>query len=478
MEEFVNNSVALLPRAEKEASPDGKLVKHVTALYGQGGRNSNDGDEKAQIIVQLVESDMRSVTTSQFTNIWRRTIGALPPAIERLSLQSHRHGPPSEDIEIQLIGKNINDIKLASLQLQEFLADVPGTSSIGDDTAYGQDQYIFELTPLGRSLGLDIDSIARQLRFALDGFQVQAFQEGSDEIKLKVKYADLGTNALASTYILLPNREFTLLDNIVDWRIEQGFETILRQEGLGAITVSAALDEDSDLSPSLIISDLEKQALPELVRNHGISYSIEGSNSRHGDALEDMAYGLGLALVLIFVILTLVFRSWTLPLVVMITMPLGIIGTLLGHLVMGLTMSILSLFGMFTLMGIIVNNSIVLVRCFQGIAPNISDKESYEAAIVDAACLRLRAVLLTTLTTICGLLPLMFETSRQAQFLIPMAASIVFGLAFASLLILFFTPACIAIHGSCSRSLTKLKTILFGKSVLPPQTTPDNILHP
>ena len=445
---FVNDSIALLTPTEQNISAGNELIRHVSALYN---------DETARVIVELVDPDLRDVTTREFANHWRRAVGTLPPSVERLTINSSRRGPPSEDLEILLTGSDINSIKLASEQLQEVLAEIPGTSSIGDDTAYGNDQYIFELTTLGRSLGLDINSIARQLRFALDGFQVQTFNDNIDETKLKILFTDNGHDVLTSTFIRLPNRQFVQLSSLVTWHTAQGFNTILRKEGLTAITVNAVVDDDAPLSPGQIIDQLKQQLLPELAHNYGIGYTFEGSQSRHEDALRDITYGLYLALVLIFITLTLVFRSWTLPIVVMITMPLGIIGALFGHWVLGLSMSILSFFGMFTLMGIIVNNSIVLVRCFQDIAPAVTDKVGYNRAIVDAACLRLRSVLLTTLTTIGGLMPLMFENSLQAQFLIPMAASIVFGLAFASILILIFTPACITIHGSCSRMFIGLK---------------------
>ena len=455
MESYVNQMVATLNQVAEREGKGEKLVKHVSALYGYGGSTGN-ADSRAQIQVELVEPDDREITTQQFSAKWRRALGAIPPGIEKITMRGGRSGPPGQDVEINITGAEIDNLKAASIELQDVLDDIPGLSSVTDDTPYGEDQIIFSLTPLGKSLNLNIDTVGRQIRNAIDGFIVQRFTEGLDEVDLKVLFNQEGQSVINDLYLRLQNGEYVLISDLVTWSEEKSFATILHNWGQAAVKVSADLDDDANTNVGDILAVLEAEHLPSITSKYGINYSFEGRQSQHNEAVKDMAIGLGITVLLIFIILTAVFNSWSLPIVVMLAMPLGVIGTVFGHLFMGLTMSILSFFGMFTLMGIIVNNAIVLVRCFQDLGVNIENAKAYNDAIVEASCLRLRAVLLTSLTTIGGLTPLMFETSLQAQFLIPMAASIVFGLAFATVIILFFTPACMSLHGSISRVFIKI----------------------
>ena len=212
----------------------------------------------------------------------------------------------------------------------------------------------------------------------------------------------------------------------------------------GRLSVSVTADVDPAFANTQEILDgLASSTLPQLIGRYGISYSFEGSAASQRDTLTDMRIGVGLALLLIYLVLAWVFASYGWPLLVMAVIPLGLTGAILGHWVMGMNMTLLSLFGFFALSGIVVNDSIILVTFYKHLrATGMAVRE----ALVDAACQRLRAVLLTSLTTIAGLTPLLFETSRQAQFLIPMVTSIAFGLGFATLLILLVVPSLLSIY--------------------------------
>jgi multidrug efflux pump subunit AcrB len=192
-----------------------------------------------------------------------------------------------------------------------------------------------------------------------------------------------------------------------------------------------------------VVADLQQFTLPELASKYGIRYSIEGREASQRETFDDMKIGAAIALSLMYLVLAWVFSSYGWPLLVMLTIPLGLTGAILGHWIMGMNLTILSMFGFFGLSGIVVNDSIILVMFYRHIR---EQGMSVYAALEEAACQRLRAVLLTSLTTIAGLTPLLFETSRQAQFLIPMAVSIAFGLAFATLLILLVIPAMLSIY--------------------------------
>lgn len=451
---YVNEMIEQIGATDAAFGED-KLVRHISALIGEGGENTADTDERAQIRVELVPAESRTVTVDQFAKAWRERL-RLRPGIERLDVRGESSGPPGRDIELQLSAATAAQSKQFSQLVQNALAAIPGVSSVSDDTPYGKEEIIFALTPLGRSLNLDVANVAAQLGDALDGFKVQTFTEGVDEVELRVKLDGLDADVIGSMLILLPSGEHAPLSDLVTWRTEQGFETILHRFGSPAVVVSGDLDPNAKTTVGAVLAELEQGVLRELSSQHGINYTFVGKNKDEQQTAKEMMTGLILAVALIYIILTWVFNSWTLPLPVMLTMPLGVVGTIYGHWIMGISMSILSFFGMFTLMGIIVNDSIVLVRCFQDLREKTDDPARYDEFIVEAACQRLRAVLLTSLTTIGGLMPLLFETSLQAQFLIPMAVSICFGLGFATVLILLFTPACLSLHGSFSRLFSRL----------------------
>ena len=242
--------------------------------------------------------------------------------------------------------------------------------------------------------------------------------------------------------IKLPSGKFVPHESVATWSSNQGFETLRHFNGRLSVDVSG------DVNPSInntaeIINDLMSLTLPSLASRYGVDYSVEGHSASQRETFTDLKTGVLIALLLMYLVLAWVFSSYGWPLLVMLTIPLGLTGAVLGHWIMDMNLTLLSVFGFFGLSGIVVNDSIILVIFYRQIRE--SGMSIYQA-LEEAACQRLRAVLLTSLTTIAGLTPLLFETSRQAQFLIPMAVSIAFGLAFATLLILLVIPAMLSIY--------------------------------
>ena len=417
------------------------LLRHV-AVY------LND-DNNAVMRVELSQPDERDIAVADFTRAWRK-LSPKHAALERLSFREARGGPQGEDLQIRLSGTGTNNdaLKAAALELQTAMRDIPGLTRPSDDMPYGRRQTVFELNSRGRALNLTVDDIARQLRNAFDGYPVQTLYEGVDETKVRV-FADAGGGDLSVFRVRLPNGEYAALSDIADMRGRRGFDVVRRVDARPVVNVVGNLNFD-ETSLDAVIQQLEADIMPAIAARHGVAYSFQGDRKREADTLADMRAGLVGALLCIFVILAAVFASWTLPLAILLTVPFGIVGAMFGHYLLGYDMSILSAFGVFTLNGIIVNDSIILVRDYlarRKSNPNAAD----DALLVDAVCRRLRAILLTSLTTIAGLIPLLFESSIQAQFLIPMAISISFGLAFSTLLILYLMPAYVSIHNSCAR---------------------------
>lgn len=414
-----------------------------SASFSRNSASGNSGDEFGSLLVELHPGDSRDISTRKLNQEWRKRI-QIPAGIEKFSIDVSTSGPPGKPIEVKLSGTDIRSIKQASLDLQEVLKGYVGLSNIDDDLPFGKSQLIYELTPAGKSAGLTLDSVGRQLRTAFDGLEVQNFYDNRDEVEVRIQLPEAERDRLSSIEqlpIVLPSGGTTPLSNVVTFRAKQGLDTLTRIDGQLSIKVTADLDE-STANADEIITSLKAEKLDPILSQYGISASFEGKNKSQRETLDDMKLGLALALTLIFIILAWVFASYSWPIAVMLAIPLGLTGAILGHGIMGLNMTILSLFGCFGLSGIVINDSIVLVTFYKELRKKGIE---IEEAIVEAACQRLRAVLLTSLTTIAGLTPILFETSTQAQFLIPMAVAIVFGLAYGTVLILLFVPATLTI---------------------------------
>ncbi len=429
---------------ETEQELGGELVENVVqyqrqALFSQNNALGFVGDEFGALYVQLVRGENRDVANERFLRLWRERV-VQPAGVERLNISQRTGGPPGQPIEVKLTGGEVEILKQASLELQEALKGYTGVSNVDDDLPWGKEQWIYELTSTGKALGLDLETVGRRLRAALDGELVQIFHLQDDEIEVRVVLPDAERDRLSTLEklpILLPGGESTPLSNVIQFRAKRGLDSLKRVDGQLALMVTADVD-DKVANSNEIIEALSNGALAELSSRYGIRYSFEGKKADENETLSDMRTGGLLALILIYIILAWVFSSYIWPLTVMAAIPLGLTGAIIGHLVMGKALTILSLFGLFGLSGIVINDSIVLITFYRKLR---EQGMAAQPAIIEAACQRLRAVLLTSLTTIAGLSPILFETSLQAQFLIPMATAIVFGLAFGTLLILLVVPS-------------------------------------
>jgi multidrug efflux pump subunit AcrB len=421
----------------------GGLLRVAQVSYGLGyfsnARQTQRGDQFASVVVELIPNDQREVRNEQFIKHWRSKL-VLPPGLEYLTTTIRMGGHPGRDLEVRLSGGDPERLKHAALELSQAIHGIPGVSSIEDDMPFGEQQMVFHLKPLGEAMGLTVDSVARQLRAAFDGQLAQIYNQGDEEIEVRVMLPDgerHRLSALDDFRLFLPNGHSVPLDSVVRFEQRRGFKALRHAEGRLAVSVFADVDKKVTTN-NAVRARLAESILPELVRRYDIHWEYTGRAEDQKDTMRDMKRGALLALAMIYIILAWVFGSYGWPLVVMSIIPFGIVGALLGHWAMGITPTILSMFGLFALSGIAVNDSIILVVFYKQLrARGMGLRE----ALIEASCQRLRAVLLTSLTTIAGLLPLLFETSLQAQFLIPMAVSISFGLAFTTFLVLFLVPA-------------------------------------
>ena len=451
VDQFLKQLEQKLDEANEELG--GHLVQTVISHHGAaagfpnpGGRQDKFGDEYGTLVVEVYVGADRDISNETLIKTWRDKL-SLPPGLDQLSISQPEAGPPGKPIEVKLTGSDAPILKEASLQLQERLLTFSGVSNVDDDLPYGKEQLTFQLTPQGRALGLTLNDVASQLRAAFDGSLAQLYNEEDNEIEVRVMLPDSERrhfSAIERLPVITPQGEAIPLRDVVHFEARQGVDLLRRVNGELAVTIYADLDPEQG-NANEIIASLNNGILPELQAKYGIGIGYEGKLQEQADNLRDMATGALLGLTIIYIVLAWVFSSYSWPLAIMTAIFFGLTGAVIGHLFVapfGIHFSMFSAMGLFGLSGIIVNDSIVLVSFYQQL---VAEGMERFQAIVEACVRRLRAVLLTSITTVAGLTPMLFETSLQAQFLKPMAVSIVFGLFFGTALILLVVPAMLMI---------------------------------
>jgi multidrug efflux pump subunit AcrB len=420
----------------------GGLIRHAVTTFGatQGAEGSSrNDDELGSMLVELVPSDQRSVRNTRFMAEWRERMNLLA-GLDSLNINERQSGPPGRDVNVRLTGDNAEELKRAADELSQALGALPGVLNVEDDMPWGREQLIYQVSAFGQALGLTTVDLGRQLRAAFDGRIAQIYQDGRDEMEVRVQLPREQRERYATLErmtVRVPDGRFVPLTQVMNLDHRQGFQALRHADGKLAVEVTSALNTNVATTDQVLAS-LQAEALPDIAARYGIRYSFEGRSADQRETLADMRTGLLIGLGLMYVVLAWVFASWSLPLIVMAIIPFALVGALLGHWFMGLQLTILSLFGLFGLSGIVVNNAIILVAFYNH---HRQKGHGITDALNEAAVQRVRAVLLTSLTTIGGLLPLLFETSLQAQFLIPMATSIAFGLGLSTFLVLLVIPA-------------------------------------
>ncbi|MFN4009484.1 MAG: efflux RND transporter permease subunit [Pannonibacter sp.] len=422
------------------------LVAASYALLGRAGNNR--GDNVASISVQLTLSEERSIRTPDIVQAWRRALPEIP-GLARFSISQTRGGPPGRDLDIRLSGAPLHRLKQAAAELQDALSAYPGTSGVTDDLPYGKPELQMQLTPRGRALGFTVETAARQVRNAVEGAIARKFAQGDEEVTVRVRqgFDGQGSNALRDLLLRAPSGEFVPLTEVVALKDVQGFSVIQRRDGRTIVSVVADIDTKVT-SNTEIVAELQKEFMPRLADTYGLAYEFAGKAEEQANAMGDLGVGVLMALVMIYVILAATFASYARPLVVMIIIPFGVVGAVGGHYIMNYQLTMMSLIGLLGLSGILVNNAIILVSRFD---ERIREGAAFREAAVLASCDRLRAVILTSFTTIAGLGPLLFEDNIQAQFLLPITITIVFGLGTATLLVLFLVPSLLVIGDDIGR---------------------------
>jgi multidrug efflux pump subunit AcrB len=346
------------------------------------------------------------------------------------------------DLSLVLRGDSVPELKRASEELQDALLAYPGVSNVYDDLPYGRDQVIYSLTPAGKALGLSSASLGRQLRAAYNGERVQIFNLDDSELEVVVTLPDSERDNLSSLNRLpvrTPAGELVAMGQVAELSNRSGIDLINHTDGYLSVTVNASVDSEQN-NAEQIIDHVSANALARIKSDYGLSSDLGGVSRETQELLETMRNGAILTAIFIYLILAWSFSSYLWPLAVMVAIPLGLTGAIVGHWAMNADIGAMSLLAFFSLTGIVVNDSIILISFFRRA---LAEGKSVRDAIHEASLSRFRAVILTSLTTIAGLGPLMFETFSLALFIVPIAITLVWGMAFATLLVLVVIPALI-----------------------------------
>ena len=356
---------------------------------------------------------------------------------------------------MKFTGADAFTLKAAAETLKAGLSDLPGVSGLDDTLVYDKTELILSLTPRGEALGFTTASLGAELRGRLNGIEAAEFAKDARQVTVRVEPPDgeIDANYLQSAYIRAPSGAIVTLGEIASVSTRNGFASIRRENGLRVATVTGELDEDLTGASAAVREALDNRLLPAIAAEYGVTFEQGGLRADENEFLTDALIGFLLGLVGIYLTLCWVFASWARPLVVMLVIPFGFIGAIWGHYWMGLSLSMFSIVGLIGMAGIIINDSIVLVTTIDEHA----EKRAMLPSIVDGTTDRLRAVLLTTLTTVGGLAPLLFETSRQALFLKPTVVTLAFGLGFGVVLVLLVTPAVMAVEHDIRMALRSLR---------------------
>ena len=440
--------LAAAARFEAEHGVDA-LASHHGVVGGDIGRglaaaDGVDPDRLGGVWMELVEADARPFTLGAFMRAWREEIRP-SPLIEAISGRGERSGPGEDAVAVELTGREPQALRAAADALAAALRAEPGVGGVDSSAGVGPEEATLTLTPLGRAMGFDDAALGRALRAQVSGVEAASFPlEGrSGTVTVSLSDAALSPDFLSRALVRAPEGGWLRLADVADVRFEEGVSRITRRNGLPTETVTAALEDLDADAAAQVMQRIETAIAPAIVARHDVEATMSGLRAQERRFLSDALFGLMLCLAGIYVTLAWVFASWSLPLVVLLVTPLGLIGVMWGHLWMDVSLSMFSVVGLIGMTGIIVNDAIVLIVA----AERKAAVRARVPALADAAADRLRAVFLTTATTVAGLAPMLYETSRQAQFLKPTVITLVFGLGFGMILVLLVTPAMVAIRG-------------------------------
>ena len=448
----IESAIYAVDKNYRAENPDtAGLVEHVAFFISS--------DVKATFRVVLTKAEFRSVSATEIERLWRSEVGLLPNVRKQRYYSSE--GPSGAAISLSLSGTDPDELTMASVELQQYLTQFVGVYDIYNSQGSGSKEVLINLKPYASQVGVRLSDVARQVRQAFYGEEAQRIQRDSDTVKVMVRYPveerrDIAT--LENMHIRTSSGQAISIGEVADITLGLGLTAIERLDRKRTVTVTAEVEAEKIQSGD-VVSDVRKNLVPELLSKYpSVQFRLSGGTQEQSDYYGKMGVGGLAALFMIYGLLAVPLRSYIQPIVIMSVIPFGFIGAVIGHVIFDMAVNILSLFGIIALAGVVVNDSLILVEfANRGKAENLSAED----AILNAGKKRFRAILLTTLTTFVGLFPLLFETSVQAQFVIPMALSLSFGILFASTITLVLIPCLYLVVETNHRFISSILLLLL-----------------
>ena len=417
-----------------------------------------ESDLSGSIVVEL--SEVSPYSLNDFVKEWK-VITKTPEGVRKLDIRSGFGG--RDNFNVELKAWNTDTIRAAGQEIKQAIAKVAGVSGIDDNFDSGQAQLKFEITEQGLALGLTTSELSQQVLQAFGGDVVQRYQRGKDEVKVRIRYPESErqtANDVINAKIRLADGQVVPLSVVANITSEYQQNTITRISGLPAVYVSARVDKDV-ISSNELVTKLKKSLIPDLENRYpDLSIHFSGEAEEQAETTSSLSSLFIIAMAAIYILLAIPLRSYVQPFIIMTAIPFGLVGAILGHWFNDMTLSVLSFNGIVALSGVVVNDSLLLVSRFNHLK---EQKIKIHDAIVNACTGRLRAVLLTSITTYAGLMPLLSETSAQAQFIIPAAASLGYGILFATFITLLLVPSLLMIQQDAINFIDKVKGKLSAK---------------
>ncbi|MFC1237177.1 efflux RND transporter permease subunit [Vibrio sp. F74] len=444
VDKLIESAKRLNTKWTEEVEDGVPLVQHITSQFNANQDADESGPHIATVRLDLLGAEIRNTVIDDFVDAWREDIGELAEPIS-LVFKQPTMGPGGRDIEIRVKHDNLDELKAASIDIQEYLNEFYGVYGVLDDMRMGKEEVLIKLRPGAETYGVNGQIIANQLRSAFFGQTADEIQIGVENISIEVRLDKIqagNLQQLANFPIIMTDGSQLPLGTVATLDFQRNYVRIQRIDGLRTISVYGDVD-NSKVSSASIISQFQTEQAPKLkIKYPGLRFDFEGQSKDSAKTAASMGKGFLLGLFGVFVILSYQFRSYLEPFVVMLAIPLAFIGVVWGHFLLGHSLSMPSMMGFVSLAGIVVNDSILLV---QYIRHHVDEGDSVHDSVVKASRERFRAVFLTSMTTAAGLLPLLTETSLQAQVIQPLVISIVFGIFASTLLVLFMIPAAYSI---------------------------------
>ncbi len=435
---------------------DAPPVMHILSAVGgqpvsSGGAGPPGGSDPAvggghlgEVTMQLTPSQSRSLETREVADLWRQQVGHVQDAVE-LTFATSLFSV-GEAINIQLEGHDVEELRSVAAAIRGKLAEYPGVIDIADSFRSGKAELKLDILPSGEALGLGLGDLARQVRQAFYGEEIQRVQRGRDDVRVMVRYTEAerrSLGALDDMRIRTPDGSEVPFATVAEARLGRGFSTIRRADRRRVVNVTADVDR-TQITANEVLASLRAGPLDEIMRDHPrVTTRLEGTQREQGEAMASLLPNFAIALFVIYALLAIPLRSYVQPFIIMSVIPFAFVGAILGHMLMksfdlvsGLAM--MSIMGIIAASGVVVNSSLVLVHHVNG---RREQGATIHESVAEAAASRFRPILLTSMTTFVGLLPLMLNRSVQAQFLVPMAISLAFGVAFSTFITLFVVPA-------------------------------------